>query len=55
MKNILLGINGLLTEYNNSMGSSDEEADEITSQPPKKTKGNGGSAINAKKALPKRR
>ena len=55
MKNILLGINGIvLTEYN-SMGSSDEETDEITSQPAKKTKGNGGSAVDAKKAQPKRR
>jgi hypothetical protein len=42
-------------EYNNSMGSSDEESDEVTSQPAKKTKGIGGSAVNAKKAPPKRR
>ena len=55
MNNILLGINGIvLTEYK-SMGSSDEETDEIMSQPAKKTKGIGGSAVNAKKSQPKRR
>ena len=46
MKNILLGINGIvLTEYY-SIGSSDEETDEIMSQPAKKTKGIGGSVMN---------
>jgi hypothetical protein len=55
VNNILLSINGnMLTEYD-SMGSSDEETDEMMSQPAKKTKGIGGSAINAKKARPKRR
>lgn len=55
MNNILLGNNGnVLTEYD-SMRSSDEETDEMMSQPAKKTKGIGGSAINAKKAQPKRR
>lgn len=55
MNIILLGIDGIvLTEYN-SMGSSDEEVDEMMSQPAKKTKGIGGSAINAKKTQPKRR
>lgn len=34
------------------MGSSDEETDEITSQPAKKTKTVGASAV-AKKAQPK--
>ena len=32
------------------MGSSDEETDEMMSQLTKKTKGIGGSAIDAKKA-----
>ena len=55
MKKILFDLNvNVLTEYN-SMGSSDEETDEILSQPAKKTKGIGGSAVNAKKAQPKRR
>jgi hypothetical protein len=36
------------------MGSSDEETDEITGQPAKKTKVVGGSAVaNVKKAQPK--
>ena len=55
MNNILLGTNGIvLTEYN-SLGSSDEETDDMMSQPAKKTKGTGGSAVNVKKAQPKRR
>jgi hypothetical protein len=37
------------------MGSSEEEIDEIMSQPAKKSKGIGGFAVNAMKALPKRR
>jgi len=53
---IILGINGIVLTEHNSMGSSDEESDEIiVSQPIKKAKGNGGSAVNAKKAQPKRR
>ena len=55
VRNILLGINGfVLTQYN-SMGSSDKETGKIMSQPAKKSKGTGGSAVNAKKAQPKRR
>ena len=50
MKNILRDINGIvLTEYN-SVGSSDDEI--IMSQPAKKTKGIGGSAV-MKPAPPK--
>jgi DNA topoisomerase II len=43
----------VLTEYN-SIGSSDEETDEmIMSQPAKKTKGIGGSAIKKSAPAPK--
>jgi hypothetical protein len=45
----------MLRDYD-SVGSSDEETDEMTSQPTKKTKGVGGSAVvNAKKAESKRK
>jgi DNA topoisomerase-2 len=43
----------VLTEYN-SIGSSDEETDEVLmSQPTKKTKGNGGSAVTKPVPPPK--
>ena len=45
----------MLRDYD-SMKSSNEETDEITSQPTKKTKGVGGSpVVNAKKAESKRK
>lgn len=53
MINILLAINRIVLTEHNSIGSSDEETDEITmSQPAKKTKGIGGSAVT-KPAPPK--
>ena len=47
---IVLSINGVVLTGYNSIGSSDDETDEIMSQPAKKAKGIGGSAV--KKPVP---